>query len=341
MNRIQILRTLVAVALLASIAAGDALGQGKTGTALAQFLAIEPSARFAGMGNAGVAISEGIQSVYYNPASLGRLNRITVAFTHSEWLADIDYNYFAAGFPVLDWGNAFLSVTSLDSGDIEVRTVEMPLGTGERYSVADLAIGVGFGTEIEGKFAAGVQANYVTEQIWHTSMSTGTLNLGAVYRLTDDGFQIGASISNYGSSAGFSGGDLTFLYDLDPDRYGDNSSLPGQRSTDDFPVPVLFRVGASHPFRTGERSRLLLGVDAFHPNDNEESMSAGAEWMWRETLSLRAGYQNLFLDDSELGWTLGLGLGGSVTGRAYGFDYAWADHGRLEETHRLTFALGF
>ena len=49
----------------------SAHGQSKTGTAVGEFTLIEPSARIAALGNAGVAINEGLQSVYYNPAAIG------------------------------------------------------------------------------------------------------------------------------------------------------------------------------------------------------------------------------------------------------------------------------
>jgi long-subunit fatty acid transport protein len=230
-------------------------------------------------------------------------------------------------------------VTVLNSGEIDVRTVDQPLGTGERFTVSDVAIGAGFGRAISDRFSAGMQVNYVSETIWHTSMETMTLNLGVTYRLTEDGVQLGSSISNYGATSSFWGRDLIIQYDNDPDRYGDNSALPGRRATDSFPLPVLFRVGLSYPLRTGDRSRLLMAADAFHPSDNTESMSGGLEWTWSDAVSLRAGYQNLFLEDSEVGLTLGLGAKGRVGDRRFSLDYAWADHGRLEETHRLTFAL--
>ena len=79
-------------------------------------------------------------------------------------------------------------------------------------------------------------------------------------------------------SARFGGSDLAIQYDDDQAEHGDNSALPADQYTDKFPVPVLFRVGVGIPYRIGQASRLLLAADAFHPNDNAESMSLGGEW---------------------------------------------------------------
>jgi hypothetical protein len=51
---------------------------------------------------------------------------------------------------------------------------------------------------------------------------------------------------------------------------------------------------------------------------------------------VRAGWQNLFLKDSEVGVTLGAGVRARYEAIQYRVDYAWADHGRLGGTHRLT-----
>ena len=93
-----------ALAALAGLATAlPAAAQTKTGTTIGAFLLIEPSARITGMGNAGVTTDAGLHSVYYNPAAIGHLDRYAVLFTHSEWLADIDYNYAAAALPQNLW----------------------------------------------------------------------------------------------------------------------------------------------------------------------------------------------------------------------------------------------
>jgi long-subunit fatty acid transport protein len=335
-------RSLTVLGALAAlfVVSGPALAQTKTGTTIAQFLKIEPGARAAGMGNAGVSLYDGIQSVYYNPAALGSLTKSAVQFTHSDWYAGIAYDY-AAGALKVGFGNLFASVTSLSSGDIDVRTVDQPLGTGERYSVSDLALGLGIGRQITSRFGAGIQVNYLTESIWHTSMNALTLNVGTVYMLSENGARIGASISNLGTTARFTGGDLAIQYDNDPNANGDNSSLPADQFTDDFPVPILFRAGITVPRQLSPDSKVLLQVDAFHPSDNTESVSGGAEWMLKDVLAIRAGYQKLFEQDSDLGLTAGAGLQGNLGDLLFSADYAWAAHTSLDDTHRITFVISF
>lgn len=315
--------------------------QTKTGTTIGQFLLIEPSARFAAMGNAAVGTYSEVFSAYYNPAALGMLQGYRLQFTHSQWLADITYNYAGLSIAPADWGTLYVSATSLNSGEIDVRTVEKPLGTGERYTVSNIAFGIGYGRQISDRFSAGVQVSYIQETIWHSSLSTITFNVGTMYRIAPDGLHIGASISNFGIRAKYSGRDLRFQFDRYPNIYGDNSALPGELFLDDFAVPVLFRVGVSMPWKLDDDNGFHIVLDALHPSDNTESISIGAEYGFKNTLFLRGGYQNLFQQDAEMGLTLGAGVNYSVDDVGMSFDYAWGDYGRLDETHRLTVGIAF
>ena len=88
-------------------------------------------------------------------------------------------------------------------------------------------------------------------------------------------------------------------------------------------------------------THLLLAVEAVHPSDNTESMGVGAEATFRDALSLRAGWQGLFLQDSEVGLTAGAGFRGVLDAVQYHVDYAWADQGRLDNTQRFSFGITF
>jgi len=334
-------RTLAWVALSLVLGAPSALAQTKTGTTMGQFLQIEPSARVAGMGNAGVAMAFGLDAVYYNPAAIAEVDHYQGTFTHSAWLADIRYDYVAASIPIGKWGSGYAAVTSLNSGEMDVRTVDQPLGTGERFTVSDVGIAVGYGRQITDRFAAGGQITYAQESIWHSTAGTVTLSVGTTYRVAENGLHIGASLANFGTQTGYDGRDLRITYDEDPSRNGDNGALPGEIVTGDFPVPVLFRVGIGAPFQLNPNARLTVEANAFHPNDNSESLSLGSELLLSNRLSVRAGYQNAFLTDSEVGLTAGAGFKSEYQDIQYHIDYAWADHGRLGNVSRLTLGFGF
>jgi len=327
--------------LMFSVSAVVLLGQTNTGTAVGQFLLIEPSARMTGMGNAGATHYGEIQAAYYNPAAIGHISASGVQFTHSLWIADITYDYAGAAMMLGDLGNLYVSVTALNSGEIDVRTVEQPLGTGERYTVSDLAFGLGFGRQISDRFSLGVQISYLQETIWHSSMSAFALNVGTLYQISPDGIRIGASISNFGTRAKYDGRDLRIVYDQNAKKYGDNNALPAELFMNDFPLPILFRVGVGLPVAIDDNNRAFVAVDAFHPSDNTESVSFGAEWTFFDTFALRGGYQNLFLADSEVGLTFGAGLRYGTQSFTLFVDYGWADQGRLEKTQRFTLGLSF
>jgi hypothetical protein len=144
------------------------------------------------------------------------------------------------------------------------------------------------------RFSLGVQLSFVQETIWHSSLSTFAVSVGTLYRLSENGLRLGASISKFGLEAGYSGRDLRIQYDLDPGRFGDNSSLPGEVLTQKYSLPVIFRVGLSWPVNLSRNNQLVLAWNAYHPNDNAESMSVGAEWKLFNIVALRGGYQNLF-----------------------------------------------
>jgi hypothetical protein len=207
--------------------------------------------------------------------------------------------------------------------------------------VNDLLIGIGYGLRLNEQFTVGLQVNYVTERILHSSLSVFGVNIGTLYELSPGGLRIGASLSNFGSRGRYEGTDLYIRYDMDPERYGDNSSIPGAIETDDFSLPILFRIGLGYPLAIDGSNVVEFAVEAQHPSDNSECLNLGAEWRFREVLALRLGYNSLFQVDSEYGLTAGAGLMWDGLGYLLRFDYAWTSHQRLGSLHHLTLGFGF
>ena len=316
--------------------------QSKVGTTIGQFLKIEPSSRFVAMGNAGTSLSDEASAAFYNPASLGSLQGIDIQFTYNQWLADITYNYATAAFNIENIGTFALQVTSLNSGDIEVRTVEQEKGSGLYYDVTNISLGLAYGIMLTDRVSAGIAFNYIQETIYNTSLIDVAFNFGVQYKTQIEGLTLGGSVSNFGPTASYEGRDIYFNYDADPDKHGDHPAIPSELRTGTYGLPTLFRVGLSYSVFITDWNRLIVSTDAMHTNDNTERINFGGEWTFLNSFSLRGGYRDLFLDDSEGGLVLGAGANVGFSGTSeVSFDYAWADYGRLNSTHRFTIGLHF
>jgi hypothetical protein len=333
---------LAMVAALMLLVARPAQAQKKTGTTVGQTLLIEPSARVAAMGNAGVTTANGAMSAYFNPGALGRLASSSAQFTHSLWMAGMTYNYAAAAVRLNDTNTLLLTVTAFQSGDMQVRTVDQPRGTGEQFSKDDLAFGLGYGLRITDRFSAGLKVKYHREQIWHSSLTALALDAGVLYQLPF-GAYFGASLSNFGTRGRYDGRDLRISFDRDENEFGDNSDLPAELETERYPLPIYMRVGVGYPITLNAYNEINVVASAYHPNDNKESVSLGAEWSYLDAIFVRGGYQNLFLEEAQVNWSLGGGLQYGFGGYDLAFDYAWSDAGDLGAATRdiQRFTLGF
>ena len=136
-----------------------------------------------------------------------------------------------------------------------------------------------------------------------------------------------------------SGRDLFFNEDPGNNIGSGPNNIPSEFRTEDFDLPLTFRIGVAMDVVRTEEIRATAAVDAIHPNDNVEFVNSGLEMSWREILFGRIGYKSLFLRDSEQGLTWGLGIHyGIVNVGTIKLDYGFADYGRLDNVQY--FSLG-
>ena len=102
------------------------------GTVAAAFLEIGIGARAVAMGGSYTAMAGRSEMIYWNPAGLAYTEGLAASFTHAEWLADTNFDFFTIATP-LPFFNSVLaaSFTSLAVPEQRVRTVLEPDGTGE------------------------------------------------------------------------------------------------------------------------------------------------------------------------------------------------------------------
>ncbi|MGB5289082.1 MAG: PorV/PorQ family protein, partial [Ignavibacteriaceae bacterium] len=318
------------------------LGQTKVGSTAAPFLNIAVSPRAISMGGAFIATANDVSSLYWNPAGASRSDINEAMFSHSRWFADINYNWAGAMVKLGGAGTLGLSLTYLDYGDIEVTTLAEQDGTGEFFSASDMSLGLTYAYNLTDRFSLGGTVKYIQQKIWNSSASAIAIDLGVLFHSDIYGLRIGATITNFGTGMQMDGKDLLVQHDIDPNIYGNNDQILANLQTDEFPLPLTFRIGLAMDVLDTDDHRFTLAADALHPNDNSESVNVGAEYMFNNLIAFRVGYKSLFLDNSEEGLTAGIGLNYNfATDFGVRIDYAYQDFGVLDYTQHFSLGIKF
>jgi len=339
----QKLRGAVIGGLVASViccSGGELLAQAKVGTSSAPFLGISIGPRATAMGGAFAAVANDASTLYWNPGAISRLEKSQVLVSHANWLVDTNFNW--AGV-VLSWGGSDaigLSVTQLDYGEDEVVDEFNQEGTGARWSASDLAVAVSYARSLTDRFSIGGSFKFIQQKIWNEQATAFAFDVGLVFVTAFDDMRLGMSISNFGSDLRFDGKDLLKRIDIDPDNDGNNETIVSSLKTDEWPLPLLFRVGLAYDVVRSARTRVTLAADALRPSDNSGVLNIGAELGMMDMFFLRGGYKSLTRESSEEGLTYGAGLKYNMgeTGMV-NIDFAYADFGLLDNI--TVFSIGF
>ncbi len=335
-------RMICAILILMLIFPLQAENVSKVGITAAPFLTIGVGARALGMGAAFVATANDASALYWNPSGIARCSQMQAMFMHSRWLADLQYNFVGFAMPLASFGSMGLSIISLNYGDMPVRTVDRPEGTGEIFSCNDLAIAMSYARSLTDRFSIGFNVKYIQQRIWHEQAYGFAIDFGSLFITGLHGLRIGATLSNFGTDMRMQGKDLLVFHDIAPQILGNNDRVPSHLQTDAWPLPLLFQFGVAMEAIKTPLHRLTMAIDASHPFDNTESLNLGCEYGFRETVFIRAGYRDLFLRDGEQGLTLGVGFATRQVGSfLLQVDYAYADFGRLENEQRFSLSLAF
>lgn len=314
----------------------------KKGTTSAPFLTISQSARATSMGSAFVGISDDPSALFWNPAGLAKLEGVQVMFDHTIWLADIKYNFLAASYNLGDLGTVGISFTASDIGEMKVTTIEQPNGTGQTFSATDVAFSIAYAIRLTENFSIGFNPKFINQSIWDMNANAFAIDMGVQYVTPFDGMILAMSVSNFGTKMTMTGNSNLVLHDLDPTSTGNNDKIPAYLETENWSLPLNFKVGVAYVPFSSEQHKLIVALDANHPSDNYESINLGGEYTYNNFVSIRGGYKSLFLQEAEESFTVGFG----VTQRLLGnvelvVDYAYQDFGRLSDIQKFTLSIKF
>jgi hypothetical protein len=330
---------LVAVMLWGTVAE-DLLAQSKVGTTAAPFLGIGVGTRAVSMGSAFVAMKDDPTMLYWNPGAISKNQSVQASFIHANWLVGtaIDWAGITTNFG--DIGTFGFSLMRLGSGDIERTTEEFDNGTGEFFSIYDAVFQVGYARSLTNQFSVGLSFKYILQSLYRTSASTVAIDLGVHYDINNR-LRLAAVLSNFGGSLQPTGIGLLTPASTGTGANGENNSIASFIATDTWNLPVFFRVGIAADVVSTTQNRITLVMDGVSPSDNDNHLNIGAEIAWRELIMLRGGYNTIFMNFAETGYTCGIGIRAEIIRYIVKIDYAYQSFGRFSAPQWVTIGVVF
>jgi hypothetical protein len=245
--------------------------------------------------------------MYWNPAGVGFHQLKNVYVNHSNWIADISFDYFSVSIPLKGDHYFGINITSVTMDDMEVTRYGNE-NTGETFSASDHSFGLTYALNLTDRFSIGFNGKLIQEKIANNYANGLALDLGTLFT-TPYGFRLGTSISNFGPKMKMTGDDLLVPIDIDQTISGNNESVTGFLSTDEFDLPLLLRVGISDDIFLGKETRITWAIDSNSPNDNTNYLNAGIEiGFMHDLICLSGGINSLLLNDSERQYAYGVGI---------------------------------
>ena len=327
------------------------VGQSNVGTTAASFLEIGIGARSLAMGGAFTAVADDATALYWNPAGITNILQPTAHFYYAPWFVDIDFTHGAAVVPLGRMGTLGLSITSVTMGEMKVRTLQVPEGTGELFEVSNLALATTYARKLTDRFSFGLNIKLVQEKIWHMNANVIAADVGCLFVTKNKGIRIGMSISNFGSKMKLEGYDTERDFDIDETIFGNNDKIDSHLDTQGWPLPLVFRAGISKDVLDDKMHKLTLAGDAIHPNNNYEYLNLGLEYTFMGIGSVRAGQSYVFLEEHEEDdkreemtnqFTIGAGLNYKIPrGPRIQLDYVVRDFGVLKSVGSYSLNISF
>jgi len=335
------------VALLAisfnQIFAGNPQRAGQAG---ASELLINPWARTSGWGGANVAGVRGLEGIYSNVAGLAFTQKTELIFSNTQWLKtgnDAVSNISSFGFSqkVGEAGVLGFSVMSMDFGDIEITTVELPDGGIGTYSPKFMNMAVSYARIFSNSIYGGVTIKIISEEISNVGANGVALDAGIQYVTGDrDNMKFGISLKNVGPRMSFTGDGLSFRGIVGDD---DDYKMTVEQRSSELELPALLNIGVSYDINA--RRHRITGAGTFTSNSfQKDQYRFGGEYSYREMFMVRMGYtyeegirtpstRTTALRGPSGGFTIELPMGDN--GSTFGLDYSYRHTDPFQGSHTI------
>lgn len=237
----------------------------RVGSAGASQLLINPWARSAAMGSAGIANTNGIEATFTNIAGLAFTDKTQLKFNYSNWMGGISgISLNSAGFAqrISESNVIAVSVQAMNFGNIMITTVDNPEGNIGFFSPRVNVFNVGYAKEFSSSIYGGINFKVISESISNAKANGIAFDAGIRYVTGEqDQMKFGITLKNIGPVMKYKGDG--FVQQASYETTGITASLAEQTAT--FEMPSLLSIGGSYDFIFNENNKLAL-AGAFTAN---------------------------------------------------------------------------
>jgi hypothetical protein len=301
-------RLVVVAAFAASLLPAQVHAQTNSNSGL--LLELPASTRALALGNAFVAAGADEAAVFYNPAQLATVHKVSAGLSVQQWL--LSSTLAAAAAATRLWGGTIgVGLQVLDYGTTE-RVIGEPSGDGSDPGSTTISAGgdyvasLAYALGIHG-LRIGATAKYVSQRLVDQSAGTGAMDVGAAFDI--EGVTFGASLQNVG-------GDI---------------SLAGDR----LPLPRTVRVGAAVPLRGVGPVDVLGTFEVARVEDGKTQPLGGIEVAYRATGDITLVGRVGALARPEHAAISPVSFGGGLRAHNLALDYAYEGSDVLGALQRI------
>ncbi len=275
------------------------------------FLEVPAGARATALGGAYVAVADGVDGAFWNPAALAGVRGTQVTGSHVEFVQGLKHDQFAIAGQLFGGGLAG-SVRAMYSQAIDARD-DLGNLTGT-FGSHDLEFQLGYGWQASTVLRLGFAGQVVRERIDTESATTWSGGAGATWQPASlKGVRLGVSAQHLGPAA---------HYDL------------GGPSTP-VALPAALQAGGAWTAGLGHGWALTTALDARTTRGRQMVEGVGAELSSSVGAALRAGWRE---GDDLTRFSAGVGWRRGTLTVDYAFVPARLD---LGDTHRFSFGAQF
>jgi len=322
----------------------------RAGQAGATELLINPWARSSGWGGANSASVRGLEAQFLNVAGTAFTKKTELLFTRTSWLVGTDIHVASFGFSqkVGATGVLGLGIMSMNFGDIDITTTELPEGGIGTYSPQFINLGLSYAKSFSDNIYGGINLKVVSESISDVSARGIALDAGIQYVTGKyDHVKFGIALKNVGPRMVFQGDGLSFKAPL---PNGNSGTMVVEQRSAPFELPSLVNIGGAYDLYLSKDSanmkshRITIAANFTSNSFSKDEYRLGVEYGFKQFLMVRLGYnyEKGILDKDNrttaltgpcAGFTLELPFGKS--GSSFALDYSYRTTNPFSGCHAI------